>query len=449
MHSFDGNMEKSQHQAGCPLSTAQKQKGAKRYRFRLIRLGTSLALAIAALVLALIVLVVGRQGDAGSDLALLTVDMTNFARFTPPTITLVNDTAASKVRRGVSDWGDSIESAASSAESSVATFAAGAASAVETAATSVETAVSGAVASAEEEADKIIADIGDALEDIEAAVEGLMDRVLDTIQDELNKWLQEAASALDDLDIPRKMSLHLTTSCSSPAGNDTNSTQTTCSQLFTSGETNFNATANNGTIFGFQPGTIVAKALGVFFVPASAQADIRAPVDSAANEVQKLATEASSELSAWSVNLLFIPIVAIFVLAIVFLCLLLLALVAATVHTIKRQESVNPKVYSLCASISALATFFLLLGSVILTVVALAAYIVGLGGNVVGIVITSGSKLKWLSWSAFIIMLVVTVSLKLEEFVADCVFWWGFLFSSNKGRMPDEYSEKRCNCGGS
>lgn len=41
--------------------------------WRIFRLGTSLALTIAALVLTLIILIVGRHGNAGSDLALITV----------------------------------------------------------------------------------------------------------------------------------------------------------------------------------------------------------------------------------------------------------------------------------------------------------------------------------------------------------------------------------------
>ncbi|CAN8102434.1 unnamed protein product [Discula destructiva] len=406
----------------------QTPSTSKRYMWRLVRLGLSLALTTAALVLTLVVLVVGRHGNAGSDLALLTVDMSGFARFNPPTIQLVhNTTEPSKVRRGLDSW----ESDIASAGNSVETYVSGAASAVETAAgaaaTAVETAVASAVASAQDEADEIIKDIGDTLEDIETAVEGLMDKVLDTIQDELNKWLQEAASALDDLDIPRKMTLHLTTSCTSDAGTDANSTKTTCSQLFTSGATSFNSTENNGTIFGFQPGNLVAKALGVFFVPESAQEDIREPIDNATNTVQKLMEEAGSDVSSWTVDLLFAPIVAVYILAVVFVSMLLLMLIAATVLTIKGGDSVPARVYSVCGTIAAVATFFLFLGSVILTVIALVAYIVGLGGNVVGISVASGSKLKWLSWSAFIIMALVTLSLKVEEFVADCVFWWDFV----------------------
>lgn len=124
-------------------------------------------------------------------------------------------------------------SAAGSAETSVETWASGAASAVASAAQAAATA-------AEAEADEIIDTIGDGLEDIENAVTGLMDRVLDTIQDELNGWLREAAAALDDLDIPRKMSLHLTTYCvggDNSTGNATSaSSNMTCNPLFSSGE---------------------------------------------------------------------------------------------------------------------------------------------------------------------------------------------------------------------
>jgi len=417
--------ESEEFNSGSPYtekpSHTQTSKKSKRYIFRMCRLGASLALTLAALVLTLVILVVGRHGDGAGDLALITVDMTKFARFNPPTIQLVhNATKTSKERRGL---GDSITSAVGSVE----TFASSAASAVKTAASGIQTQVAGAVASAEAEADKIIGEIGDKIDDIENAVEGLMDKVLDTIQDDLNKWLHEAATSLDDLAIPNKMSLHLTTSCSSLSRNATNSTKTTCHPLFTSGETTFNTTANNGTIFGFQPGSIIAKALGVFFVPAGAQQDIRAPVDKAANEVQKLAHEAGSEVSAWTVNLLFTPIVAVYALAAFFTSLLFLILIAATALAVKEADSVPAKVYSICGTIGAIAAFLLFVGSVILTVVAFVAYIVGLGGNVIGISIESGSRLKWLSWSAFIIMALVTGSFKVEEFVADCVFWWKFL----------------------
>lgn len=46
---------------------------SKRSIWRLIRLGCTLVFAIAALVLTLIILVVGRDGDASSELALITV----------------------------------------------------------------------------------------------------------------------------------------------------------------------------------------------------------------------------------------------------------------------------------------------------------------------------------------------------------------------------------------
>lgn len=156
--------------------------------------------------------------------------MTSFARFTPPTIELVhNTTSSTKTKRGIGSWTSDIASAAGSVETSVETFVSGAASAVETAAQAVATA-------AEAEADKIIDEIGDDLTDIEDAVIGLMDKVLGTIQDELNKWLNETTSALDDLDIPEQMSLHLTTYCSTKSANDSNSTQTSCGQLFSRGE---------------------------------------------------------------------------------------------------------------------------------------------------------------------------------------------------------------------
>ncbi|KAJ4420546.1 hypothetical protein N0V82_004319 [Gnomoniopsis sp. IMI 355080] len=412
---------------------------SKRYLWRIFRLGASLALTIAALVLTLIILVVGRHGNAGSDLALITVDMSNFAKFNPPTIELTNTTQASKTRRSIFS---EAASAIGSAETSVETWASGAASAVETAAGAIATA-------AEAEADEIIQDIGDGIDEIESAVEGLFDKVMGTIQDDLNSWLKEVASSLDDLDLPKKMSLHLTTSCSTTSTNEsTNSTETSCSQLFSTGSISFNATENNGTIFGFQPGNLIAKALGVFFVPASAQQDIRGSVDNATNKVEKLVQEAKSDVTSWSVDLLFIPIVVIYALAVVFTCLLLLILLAATALTVKGGDEVPARVYGVCGSVSAVATFFLLLGSVILTVVALVAYIIGLGGNVVGITVSSGSKLKWMSWAAFFIMLVVTGSLKVEEFVADCIFWWRFVtrilrLGKTKGGIKEAMQDTR------
>lgn len=193
------------------------------------------------------------------------------------------------------------------------------------------------------------------------------------------------------------------------------------------GAGSFNATTNNGTIFGFQPGEVLSRALGVFFVPQGAQDDIREPVDSAANSVERLLQEAGGDLSSWSVDLLFVPIVAVYAVAAALTCALALILVAAGAYSLREGEGLPPRVYSACGTIAALAAFFLLLGSVILTVVALVAYVVGLGVHVVGISISSGSSLKWMSWAAFIIMAFVTGSLKVEEFVADCIFWWRFL----------------------
>ncbi|PSR77391.1 hypothetical protein BD289DRAFT_486503, partial [Coniella lustricola] len=47
-------------------------RSSKRSIWRLLRLGCTLVLAVAALVLTLIILVVGRDGDASSELALVT-----------------------------------------------------------------------------------------------------------------------------------------------------------------------------------------------------------------------------------------------------------------------------------------------------------------------------------------------------------------------------------------
>lgn len=421
-------------------SPEQKTRPSKRRIWRLFRLGFALILAIAALVLNLMILV-----DAGGDLSLLTIDMSDFARWDPPTIVLVdNSTDASKTRRGIGSWASDVASAAGSAESSVESAVSGAAGAAKSAAgsavTAVETAVSAAETAAMAEADKIIDEIGDSLEDLENAVTGLMDKVLDTIQDKLNEWLQDVTSSLDDLDIPRKVSVHMTTYCvsgpgssnSSDSSNSTsneNSTSTaSCSKLFSlGGDVSSNSTNNNGTIFGFQPGSVLSNALGVFFVPESARENIREPVDSAANRVERLAQEAGNDISSWALNILFGPIVAVFIIACVFTGILVLVLLAAGVYSLRTGESLPSKVYSLCGTIGALAAFFLLLGSVILTVIGLVAWVMGMALDVVDISVSSSPKLKWLSWAACIIMAVVAGFLKVEEFVADCVFWWRFL----------------------
>lgn len=55
-------------------------KSSKRYIWRMFRLALSIAMTIAALVLTLIILVVGRHGNAGSDLALITVSLSILSR---------------------------------------------------------------------------------------------------------------------------------------------------------------------------------------------------------------------------------------------------------------------------------------------------------------------------------------------------------------------------------
>ncbi|ROW08614.1 hypothetical protein VPNG_06202 [Cytospora leucostoma] len=429
-------------------SPEQKSRPSKRRLWRLFRLGFALVLVIAGLVLNLIILV-----DAGGDLSLLTIDMSDFARWDPPTIDLVhNSTEASKTRRGIGSFVSDVSSAAGSAESSVESAVSGAAgaakSAIGSAATAVETAISSAATAAMAEADEIIDDIGDGLDELENAVTGLMDKVLDTIQDKLNDWLQEAASSLNDLDIPRKVSVHMTTYCVSDSGssnssnstsNETSTSTASCNKLFSlGGDDGFNSTTNNGTVFGFQPGSVLSKALGVFFVPESAREDIREPVDSAANEVEKLVQEAGNDISSWALNILFGPIVAVFIIACVFNGILLLLLLLAGVYSLRTGESLPPMVYSLCGTIGALAAFFLLLGSIILTVIGLVAWIVGMALDVVDISVSSSSNLKWLSWAACIIMAVVAGCLKLEEFVADCMVWWRFLRSILRARKNKE-----------
>lgn len=173
--------------------------------------------------------------------------MSNFARWDPPTIDLVhNSTDASKTRRGIGSWASDVSSAAGSAESSVESAVSGAASAAESAAgsavTAVETAVSAAETAAVAEAEEIMDDIGDGLEELENAVTGLMDEVLDTIQDKLNEWLQDVASSLNDLDIPRKVSVHMTTYCvhdsgsSNSTSNGTSTAGASCDRLFSLGK---------------------------------------------------------------------------------------------------------------------------------------------------------------------------------------------------------------------
>lgn len=158
--------------------------------------------------------------------------MSNFARWDPPTITLVhNSTDASKTRRGIGSWASGVSSALSSAADAAESMAGGAVTAVETAVSAAETA---AIA----EADEIIDDIGDGLENLENAVTGIMEEVLDTIQDKLNEWLRDVASSLDDLDIPRQVSVHMTTYCISDAGssnatsNETSTSTASCDKLF-------------------------------------------------------------------------------------------------------------------------------------------------------------------------------------------------------------------------
>ncbi|POS79680.1 hypothetical protein DHEL01_v201914 [Diaporthe helianthi] len=407
------------------FSDNSRPKTSKSYVFRMIRLGISVALTIAVLVLTLIILVSGRHGGGANDLSLVKIDMTNFARFNPPQINLVDTNEATKTRRRglIDDIGDTVGDAVDSVE----TFASAAASQVESAAGAVATA-------AEAKADEIIGEIGDALDDLENAVTGLMEKILGTIQDALNKWLKEAASALEDIEIPRTMSLHLTTYCT--GGNDTltgsnstgsNSTSMSCTRLFSSGDSSFNETENNGTIFGFQPGAVLAKALGVFYVPEGAQIAIREPLDSGVNTVDRLVHKAGAELSSWTVNLLFIPIVVVYVMATVFGFLLLLILSAATFRCFKDHGRINPKIFGLCGILAAGTAFFLLLGSVILTVIGLVAYIVGLGAGVVDITIESSSQLKWMSWAAFIIMALMAISLKVEEFVGNVKDWFQIL----------------------
>lgn len=385
--------------------------------------------------------------------------MTNFARFEAPTITLVHEDSSSKTRRGIdSIWSD-VSSAAGSVESSVESAAGSAESAVETYVSAVATAAQAIETAAEAEANKIIDEIGDSLSDIEDAVMGLMENILDTIQDSLNEWLQEATSALTDLDISRKMSLHLTTYCtssdytnstssSSSSSNSTNSNSTSysmaCNQLFSSGgASEFNATENNGTIWGFQPGAVLYKALGVLYFPISARDDVKEPVDSAANSVEKLIQEAGNDLSAWSIDLIFIPIVAVFVVAAVFTGFLIVLLIATTVYSLRAEEPLPPRVYSVFGTIAAIAALFLLLGSVIITVIALMAWVVDLAGGVVNITVSSGHKLKWMSWAAFFIMAFVAACLKVEEFVAEVVFWWGFLRKLFGGRKRDAMRDMR------
>ncbi|KAG8169690.1 hypothetical protein KVR01_000435 [Diaporthe batatas] len=441
-----GRMSETSSSGTAVYEKGTASKTSKSYMFRMVRLGTSIALTIAVLVLTLIILISGRHGGGANDLSLVKIDMTNFARFNPPQINLV----ATKTRRGlfddigdkVGDVGDKVGSAVGSVE----TFASGAASKVESAVGAVATA-------AEAKADEIIGEIGDALDDLENAVTGLMEKILGTIQDALNKWLKEAANALGDIDIPRTMSLHLTTYCS---GNDTltgsnstdsNSTSMSCTRLFSSGESSFNATENNGTIFGFQPGAVLAKALGVFYVPEGAQLAIREPVDNGVNTVDRLVHKAGAELSSWTVNLLFIPIVVVYVLATFFGFLLLIILAAATYRCFKDHGSIDAPVFGLCGVLAAACAFFLLLGSIILTVIGLVAYVVGLGAGVVDITVESSSQLKWMSWAAFVIMALLAISLKIQEFMANVKLWIHILIKifggkSKKTGAPNHDMEK-------
>lgn len=169
------------------------------------------------------------------------------------------------------------------------------------------------------------------------------------------------------------------------------------------------------------------EALGILYFPISAREDVKEPVDNAANSVNGLIQEAGNDLSAWSVNLIFIPIVAVFIIAAIFTGFLIIILIATTVYSLRAEEPLPPRVYSVCGTVAAIAALFLLLGSVIITVIGLMAWVVNLGGNVVNVTVESGHKLKWMSWSAFFIMAFVAACLKVEEFVAEVMFWWTFL----------------------
>ena len=56
-----------------PAQDSKSPDKSKRFIFRMVRLGASLALTIAVLVLTIIILAAGRHGDGSSDLSLITV----------------------------------------------------------------------------------------------------------------------------------------------------------------------------------------------------------------------------------------------------------------------------------------------------------------------------------------------------------------------------------------
>lgn len=92
-----------------------------------------------------------------------------------------------------------------------------------------------------DKADDLVNEVGDKISDVRAVIEQFIVKVLETIQDELNEWIQSFADDLGNLDIAQRYSLHVTTFCQVPRSNFTanstvpsNSTEgeTSCTYLF-------------------------------------------------------------------------------------------------------------------------------------------------------------------------------------------------------------------------
>ncbi|KAK8006815.1 hypothetical protein PG989_000805 [Apiospora arundinis] len=376
-----------------------------------------LILTLAVSLMTTLAVAVGR-GDAEvkNTLAVISIDMGDFAEFNWTKISFVDKPATRQLVRRldlstVTDKGKELGQQITKGAEGVVDGA--------------QDKVKNVTSQISDKAKDLVNEVGDNLGDVKNIVEKLIFKVLAKIEDQLNEWGLKVVRKLNELGVSQRYSLHVTRWCKVPRTVDY-STNTTvfatapqnCTSLFMEGvNTTFDPVANGGKILSFSPGDFIANVTGIFLIPKDVQQKMREPIDKGANAVQKEIVNATNSLRKGVMLFTFGPTLIVYAVACGCSWLLLLGLIGDIVYSFTAgRNNPNNKV-RLAENMPMLKWFFkltpavamyaLLIASLIVTTVALITRVVNVLTQAVHIRIAGGLGLVGMSWASFFLIACV------------------------------------------
>ncbi|KAK7908963.1 hypothetical protein PG985_014841 [Apiospora marii] len=369
--------------------------------------------------------------EAPGGLAVLHMDMGDFATFNWTKITLTGKPTTKLLLRSLPER-DLFQQAKGQLESGLDAATKDAGKVVGGA----QDKVKNATQQISDKAKGLVDEVGNNLGDVKALVERLVEKVLGKIEQQLNEWGLDVVRRLNELGMSQRYSLHVRYWCKVPRVVDyTNSTTKfstgiqNCTSLFGEGvNTTFDPAINRGRIFRFSPGDLVTNVTQIFLMPKDVQQKIREPIDKGANAAQREIDGALASLKRGAMLVTFGPTLVVYAVACTCSWLLFVAMAVDLIYYfVKGRRNLAPEQrylttkagrggrWTLAAALQITSTvglYAFLLASVIVTVVGLMTSIVNKLSQAVHVQIAAGASLIWLSWVSFALLWLVRFGLK-------------------------------------